>query len=222
MSTILTGGGALLSAGGALLTSDRKRAFGRSPAPGAVIHLDAPLVSDRRPFTIPGLPAADFLTIVSVVDKLPSAEDLYMLVAILTQGDSTRTWGGYTGRNYPVNAGPTFNTYIDGFLGAATADDPMMPDLTAFDNGVKRLFSMKLGHAGASFWLGGQLRANISYRNAQVSRPWSDTVYVGGEPSNAGFTWLGTTYNLEGYLGYSETDRIRTEQYMRELHPDVS
>ena len=145
-----------------------------------------------------------------------------MLAAILTQGDSTRTWAGYTGRNYPVNAGLTFNTYIDGFVGASTADDPMMPDLTAFDNGRKRLLSVKLGHAGANFYLGGQLRASISYRNAQVSRPWSTTVYVGGEPDNAGFTWPGTIHALEGYLGYSDTDRIRTEQYLLELHPDAN
>ena len=214
MSTILTGGGALLSGGGALLTSDPKRAFGRSPAPGYVVHLDAPLTNARRPFTVAGLPSASLFTLVSVVEKLPSAEDLYMLLAILTQGDSTRTWAGYTGRNYPVNAGATFNTYIDGFLGA--------DDLTIFDNGRKRLFSVQMGHAGATFYVGGQQLGTVSYRNAQVSRPWSDTLYVGGEPDNAGFTWPGTIHELYGYLGYSETDRIRTEQYLLEQHPDAN
>jgi hypothetical protein len=215
MATNLAAGGAALLASGLLLTAEPRRAFGRTPAPGAVLRMDTPLVQARRPFEVPGLSGAQQFTLVLVADKLPAAEDLYMLAAILTQGQGSRTWAGYTGRNYSVNAGLTYNTYVDGFVGAE--------DKTIFDGGRQRLLTIEFQRAGVKFYAGGQLLATIPYRNSQQALAWSDTIYLGGEPDNAGYTWPGTIYVAYGYLGLpSAVDQARTEAFELELYPDAT
>jgi hypothetical protein len=190
-------------------------AFGRTPAPGAALALETPLNSAKQQFTIPDLPAATVATVFLVVNKVPAAEDLRMLCAILTAGDSTRTWAGYTGRDYYFNGGVTVNTYRAGFVS--------MQDATVFDNGRTILLTIKFTKGGAFFYLNGVLQVAVASGDALGDRPWSDQFMVGGEPSGSGFDWQGLISACYLYLSdLGDNDRARTEGYLLAKYPAIT
>jgi hypothetical protein len=149
------------------------------------------------------------------VQKQAAIEDLRMLCAILTAGDSTRTWAGYTGRAYYYNGGVTVNTYQPTFLSLQNA--------TVLDNERTVLLTIKFYHGGARFYLNGALMDSVGYGGALGDRPWSDQFMVGGEPSGPGFDWQGLISACYLYLSdLNDTDRTRTEGYLLAKYPAIT
>ena len=215
MSTILTGGGPLLWAGGALLTAAPRRAFGLSPTPGYALARETPLASAKQLYNLPGLSNTTVATVFLVVNKATAIEDLRMICAILTQGDDTRTWVGYTGRGYYYNGGVTVNTYTAAF---ASIKDP-----TVLDNERTVLLTVKFGGTGLMFYLKGVLQEIVTYNGGPPPRPWSDYFMLGGEPSGPGYDWQGLISACYLYFtALGDADRARTEQYLMSIYPAIS
>jgi len=215
MSTRLASGPTALLAGSvALAASASYPAFGRTPAPGFVLGFETPLPSTKQQFTIPGLPAAEIVTVFLVLNKSTLAEDLRMAFSILTDGNFTRTWVGYTGRSYSDFLGITYNTYVDGFVHVA--------DNQVLDGEKTVLLTVRMGRAGATFYLKGVLQQSASVRNAQQRLPWSDQVVVGGETGST-YDWQGLISACYLYLGdLNDDDRNRTEGYLLAQYPAIS
>jgi len=214
MSTRLAAGPRALRAGTvALAAAATYPAFGRTPAPGYVLGTELALASTKRQFTIPGLSASELVTVFLVLNKSTLAEDLRMAFSILSQGQASGTWVGYTGRSYSYFLGITYNTYVDGFVHIA--------DNTVLDGEQTVLLTVKMGRAGATFYLNGVLQTSVPVRNSQQRLPWSDQLMLGGEAGSA-YDWQGLISACYLYLGdLNDDDRRRTEAYLRAKYPAV-
>jgi|GEM_PF-6340980 len=216
MSLLLRRAGAnLLTSGGVLLgASPSYSAYGLAPTPGYTLARETPLASAKQLYTLPGLSTASVATVFVVVSKVPSIEDLRMMCSIITAGDGTRTWAGYTGKNYMYNGGVTANTYNPGFVNVV--------DKTVLDNGRTLLLTIKFAHGGVVFYLNGQLAA-IESSGELGNRPWSDDFMLGGEPSSSTYDWQGLISACYVYLtDLSDVDRTRTESYLLASYPAIS
>jgi hypothetical protein len=198
----------------ALAAATTYPAFGRTPAPGYALALETPLPSTKRQFTVPGLPGVEVVTLFLVLNKSTLTEDLRMAFSILTDGNFTRTWVGYTGRSYSDFLGITYNTFVDGFVHIA--------DNKVLDGEKTVLLTVKMAQAGATFYLNGVLQSAVSVRNSQQRLPWSDQVVVGGETGST-YDWQGLISACYLYLGeLNDDDRTRTEAYLRLRFPQVN
>lgn len=185
-----------------------------APAPGYQFFTETALVSSKQQLQLPGLASQEVVTVFLVLNKATLTEDLRMAFSILTAGNFTRTWVGYTGRSYTYNLGITYNTFVDGFVHLAST--------TLLDNEKTILLTAEMGRNGVTFYLNGVLQESISFRNAQARLEWSDEVILGGE-TNPAYDWQGIIYACYLYFGVlSEAEREATEMYLRTRFPSVN
>jgi hypothetical protein len=216
MSTRLASGPTALLAGSlALLASATYPVLTRSLTPGYALAREKPLASAKQIYNLPGLSTTDCATVFLVLNKTPAAEDLRMMCSIVTAGDTTRTWAGYTGRNYMYHGGVTANTYNAPFVN--------MVDKTVLDNERTILLTIKFFHGRVVFYLNGVLVATESTGDLG-NRVWTNDFMLGGEPStDSPYTWQGLISACYLYLSdLSDADRSRTEGYLLGKYPAIT